>query len=63
MYSFVMNDIYRTPLLTSWPDPFSGESLKECFGVKKKLSKRKAKNKIKELSPFSYFSNLFSTPY
>ncbi len=58
-----MNDIYKTPLLTSWPDPFSGESLKECFGVKEKKLKRKTKKEMKSPSPLSYFLNLFSTSY
>lgn len=58
-----MNDIYKTPLFTSWPKPFSGNSLKECFGVKKKIFRRKLKREAKELSPFSYFLNLFSTSY
>lgn len=58
-----MNDVYRAPLFTSWSNPFSGENLKECFGVKKKLLKRKDKKEVKELSPFSYFLNLFSTSY
>jgi len=58
-----MYDVHKEPLFTSWPNPFSNESLKECFGVKKKTFKRKVKNKIKELSPLSYFLNLFSTSY
>jgi hypothetical protein len=58
-----MNDVYRTPLFTSWPTPFSGESVKECFGLKRKSLKRKIKKEVKELSPFSYFLNLFSTSY
>lgn len=58
-----MNDVYKAPLFTSWPTPLSGESLKECFGLKKKLSKHKVKNEVKKLSPFSYFFNLFSTSY
>ena len=58
-----MNDVYKEPLFTSWPKPFSGNSLKECFGVKKKTSWRKVKKEVKQLSPFSYFFNLFSTSY
>lgn len=57
-----MNDIYRTPLLTFWPDPFSAKNLKELFSSKQKI-KRKVKNKVKELSSFSYFFNLLSTSY
>lgn len=63
MYSFVMNDIYREPLFTSWPTPLSGKSLKECFGIKKKLLKLEAKKGVRELSPLSYFLNFFSTSY
>lgn len=58
-----MNDVYTEPLFTSWPTPLSNESLRECFGFKKKLLKRKGKKEAKELSPFSYFLNLFSTSY
>ncbi len=58
-----MNDIHREPLFTSWPNPFSGESLKECFSVKKKSLKNKVRKKVKQMSAFSYFFNLFSPPY
>ena len=58
-----MNDIHSEPLFTSWPNPFSGESLKECFGVKRKNPKRKVKEKAKASSPFSSFLNLFSTSH
>ncbi len=55
-----MNDIYRAPLFTSWPTPLSFENLKECFSIKRKNFRRKVKEKAKQLSPFSFFSNLFS---
>jgi len=65
-----MNDIYRTPLLTFWPLPFTLENLKECFDTNKKLLKRRiknikneVKNKTEKPIPASYFLNLFSTSY
>ena len=60
---YTMNDVYKSPLFTSWPNPFSGQSLKECFSFKKKGLKSKIKDKIKRLAHSSYFSNLFSTYY
>jgi len=54
-----MNDIYKTPLLTSWPDPFSAKSLKEVFSTKKKIFKRKIKAGAKKLSLISRFLSLF----
>lgn len=58
-----MNDIYKTPLFTSWPNPFSAKSLRECFNTNKKVLKNKAKDQIKKLPQFSYFPNLSSLPY
>lgn len=58
-----MNDIYKEPLFTSWPTPLSSDSLRECFSFKKKALRSKAKGKVRQLSPFSYFLNLFSTSY
>lgn len=58
-----MNNIYTAPLFSSWPKPFSGESLRECFGLKRKQAKQKAGNKKEALRSFSYFPNFFSSAY
>lgn len=55
-----MNDLHKEPLFTSWPTPLTLQNLKECFSVKKKSLKNKIKDKVKPLSHFSYFFNLFS---
>jgi len=58
-----MNDIYQAPLLTSWPKPFSGENLKECFSIRRRGSKYRGKNSKRVSSVFSYFFSLFATSY
>lgn len=55
-----MNNIYKTPLLTSWPIPLSIQNLKECFGIKNESSGLDTEKETKK-SPLDYFLNLFST--
>jgi hypothetical protein len=55
-----MNEIYQTPLLTSWPMPVD---FGECFNAKGKGLKNKVKNGAKKASRVSFFLNLLSFLY
>jgi hypothetical protein len=52
-----MNEIYRTPLFTTWPMPIN---FGECFGAREKGLKNKAKNGTKKAKRASFSLNLFS---
>jgi hypothetical protein len=54
-----MNDIHTEPLLTSWPMPLSGEDLRKCFGLKKKLLRHKPNNKTRDISLLPRLLSLF----
>jgi hypothetical protein len=55
-----MNEVYRTPLFTSWPVPVN---FRECFAPKEKASRNKAKNGAKKANRTSFFLNLSSIFY
>jgi hypothetical protein len=55
-----MNEIYQTPLFTTWPMPVD---FGECFGTKKKNLKNKVKNVTKEVNRTSFSLNFLSVFY
>jgi hypothetical protein len=55
-----MNEIYRTPLFTSWPVPVD---FRECFAPKERVLKGKSKNGTKKTNHASFSLNLLSVFY
>jgi hypothetical protein len=55
-----MNEIYKTPLLTTWPIPVD---FRECFARGEKVLKNKAKNEVKKTNHASFSLNLLSVFY
>jgi hypothetical protein len=52
-----MNEIYQTPLFTTWPMPVD---FTECFGYKTKTLRNKAKNETRRVVRAPFSLNLFS---
>jgi hypothetical protein len=55
-----MNEIYRTPFLTTWPVPVD---FRDCFASREKILKNKAKNEAKKTNRASFSLDLLSAFY